>query len=159
VCPIPSSLWPLPGPTREALTVSDSKPPKVLDQPLPAQFFADDSQLLFTTAKGLQTAIDTLQNFCDDNGLAVNVSIMVLGGETHDTWTYNRAPIEIVGSCENLGLNVTSKGKFSKGCASQLAVSAKKAQHGLFSKCIVLNVTSPPTMLHMFDALVRPILY
>jgi hypothetical protein len=148
-------------PLEKLLLASDSKPPKVLDQPLPAQFFADDSQLLSTTPKGLQTAIDTLQNFCEDNGLAVNVSktkIMVFGGETHDTWTYNQAPIEIVGSYKNLGLNVTSKGKFSKGCASQLAVSATKAQHGLFSKCTVLNVTSPPTMLHMFDALVRPIL-
>jgi hypothetical protein len=83
---------------------------------------------------------------------------MVFGGDTHDTWIYNQAPIEIVGSYKNLGLSVTSKGKFSKGCASQLAVSAEKAQHGLFSKCTVLNVTSPPTMLHMFDALVRPIL-
>jgi hypothetical protein len=83
--------------------------------------------------------------------------IMVFGGETHDTWTYNQAPIEIVGSYKNLDLNVTSKGKFSKGCASQLAVSAKKAQHGLFSKCTVLNVTSPPTILHKFDALGRPI--
>jgi hypothetical protein len=62
------------------------------------------------------------------------------------------------GSYKNLDLNVTSKGKFSKGCACQLAVSARKAQHGLFSKCTVLNVTSPPTMLHMFDALVGPIL-
>jgi hypothetical protein len=32
-----------------------------------------------------------------------------------------------------------------------------KAQHGLFSNCTIMNVTSPPTM-HMFDAPVRPIL-
>jgi hypothetical protein len=50
------------------------------------------------------------------------------------SWTYNQAPIEIVGSYKNLDLNVTSKGKFSKGCASQLAVFAIKAQHGPLSK-------------------------
>jgi hypothetical protein len=55
-------------PLEKLLLASDSKPPTVLDQPLPAQFFADDSQLLSTTPKGLQTAIDTLQNFCEDNG-------------------------------------------------------------------------------------------
>jgi hypothetical protein len=125
------------------LLSSDSKPPKVLDQHLPAQLFANDSQLLSITPKGLQTAIDTLQNFCEDNGLGVNVSkpkIVVFGEETHDTWTYNQAPIESVRLYKKLGLNVASKGKFSKGYASQLAVSAKKAQRGLFSKCTVLNV-------------------
>jgi hypothetical protein len=61
-------------PLEKLLLASDSKPPKVLDHPLPAQFFADDSQLLSTTPKGLQTAIDTLQNFCEDNGLTVNLS-------------------------------------------------------------------------------------
>jgi hypothetical protein len=88
--------------------------------------------------------------------------IMLFGGETHDIWTCHQTPIEIVGSYKNLDLIVTSKGssqgKFSNICASQFAVSAKKAQHGVFSKCTVPNVTSPPTMLHMFDALVRSIL-
>jgi hypothetical protein len=120
-----------------------------LDQPLPAQFFADDSLLLSTTPNGLQTAIDTLQNFCEDNGLAVNVSktkIMDFRGETHDTWTCDQAPIEIVGSYQNLGLNVTSKEKFNLLRKPSMASSRN-----------ALNVTSPPTRLHMFDALVRPI--
>lgn len=148
-------------PLEKLLLECNSDPPILLGQPLPAQFFADDSQLLSTTPEGLQTAIDTLQTFCEESGLTVNVSktkIMIFGGKSDYTWTYDGNPIEVVESYKNLGLNVTPIGKFSNGCASKLTVSAKKAQHGLFSKCAMANISLPPTMFKLFDALVRPIL-
>jgi hypothetical protein len=53
----------------------------VLEQPLPAQFSADDSQLLSTMPEGLQTLIDTLQHICEDDGLTVNVE-----NQDYDVW-------------------------------------------------------------------------
>jgi hypothetical protein len=78
-------------------------------------------------------------------------------GEAMIVWKYNDEPIDIVKSYKNLGLNVTSSGKFSL-CASQLTAPAQKSQHGLLSKCSQLNVSAPPTMLNLFDTLVQPIL-
>ena len=148
-------------PLEEVLLDSNTKPPLLFDKHLPAQFFADDSQLLSTTPEGLQSAIDAMQTFCTANGLTVNVGktkIMVFGGGSKFEWKYNDEPIEIVKSYKNLGMNVSSSGNFSLGCASHLTVPAKKSQHGLLSKCSQLHVSAPPTMLKLFDTLVQPIL-
>lgn len=145
-------------PLEKLLIKCNANPPMVLGHPLPAQFFADDSQLLSTTPEGLQTLINALQRFCDENGLTVNVGktkIMIFGGKSEFSWTYNNSPIEVVESYRNLGLDVTPIGKFSNGCASALTISAKKQQHGLFSKSTVTHINQPARMLGMFDSLVR----
>jgi hypothetical protein len=95
--------------------------------------------VLSTTPKGYQTVIDMLQNFCKDKDLTINVSktkFMVVKGKTHDAWTYNQGPIKSLGSYKKLALSVTSRRHFSKCCASQLTVSAKNSQHGLFSNAL-----------------------
>lgn len=76
--------------------------------------YADDVVLLAHSVKTLQKLMDILQEFCNVNGLAVNVAktkAMVI--ETHNNRdqpiiTYKEQEIEIVDSFKYLGIDIPS---------------------------------------------------
>jgi len=75
----------------ELLLQGNADAPFIGDRAVPAQFFADDSQLISTSPEGLQRLIDILQDFCSSHGLLVNVGktkIMQIGEHRSYPWSW-----------------------------------------------------------------------
>ena len=161
-CPLSPTLFGLfLDPLEELLLQGNVDAPFIGDQAVPAQFFADDSQLISTSPQGLQRALGILQSFCNTHGLLVNVDktrIMQIGEHREFPWTYNSEAIAGVQEYKNLGMTVRSTGHFAQGCADSLTTSGARAMHALLSRCSGLHIHSPQLMLRLFDSLVRPVL-
>ena len=112
------------------------------------------------SAKGLQKAIDRLQDYCSKWGLTVNIDktkvlIFNKGGYKFSTYkfTLNGAVIDIVQSYCYLGIIFSASGTFNKACEA-LTSKALKAFYKF--KQIHPN-NNVPLALKLFDTLVSPI--
>ena len=114
----------------------DCDAPSLMGTRVPAQFFADDSQLLSTSASGLQLSLNKMQQFCKSHGLKVNVAktkILIYGKRGSHSWFYNNSQVDVVQQYKLLGLTLHSRKFFSKTCASALNQTAVGACHAMFS--------------------------
>jgi hypothetical protein len=161
-CPMSPTLFGLfLDPLEELLLKGNADAPIIGDHPVPAKFFADDSQLISTSTEGLQRSIDILQEYCRTHGLFVNVEktkIMQIGEHRIYPWTYNGKPIADVQEYKNLGMTVHATGHFAQQCADTLTTFGTRTMHALFSRCSELHINSPQLMLSLFDSLVKPVL-
>ena len=132
-------------------------------QVVPPLLFADDLCLTSLSMQGLQEHMDTLQAFCNDRGLVVNLSktkLVVFQHryvEAHPGLMYDGRPVEQVQSYKFLGLQMHG----TKGLTfalSHLKTAAGRACFALQARCTELEITDIPLRLKLFDALVRPVM-
>ena len=126
--------------------------------------FADDTAIFSETRKGLQKAIDKLDEYCTKWGVKVNVNktkIVVfrkagrLGVE--DKWVYRGNDIEVVPMFKYLGCVLSSSGSFTK-CTQELVKSARRALFGLRVFFAKNKELLPSTQIMFFNSMIRPIL-
>ena len=128
------------GPTSAPHGVEDGA-----SQVVPPLLFADDLCLTSLSMQGLQKHMDTLQAFCNDRGLTVNLGktkLVVFQHryvEAQPGLTYAGQPVEQVQSYKFLGLQMHG----TKGLTfalSHLKAAAQRASFALLARCTELNI-------------------
>ena len=71
--------------------------------------------------------------------------------------TYMYAPIEVLDSFTYLGVDISSRRAFAAASIGR-AASAQRAALALQHRCHDLSLHDPALQLHLFDALVRPVM-
>jgi hypothetical protein len=71
--------------------------------------------------------------------------------------TYMRAPIEVLDSFTYLGADISSRSAFAAASIGR-AASAQRVALALQHRCHDLSLHDPALQLHLFDALVRPVM-
>ena len=142
--------------------LSDSSP-ILHDRRVSHLLYADDLVLLSLTEEGLQRNINKVKDFCNKWGLVINTDkskIMTFsktGRLANNKFKFNidNDELEYVKQYKYLGVIFSSNGKFS-AAEKTLSMKANRAlfsiKQGIFDKSI-----KPSSVLHIFDALVKPI--
>jgi hypothetical protein len=144
--------------------VCDKKcdPPTLISKEIGCLLFADDTILLSTTQCGLQRALNNLQTYCDQWGLAVNpkkTKGMVFnsrGKKLTIPLVYNGEYLECVQEYKYLGTLLSNNGGFNK-CCDDLYHRGLKAFFKLCRQLSKSNV-KPSTFFYLFDMMVKPVL-
>ena len=128
----------------------------------PALFYADDLDLVSTSVRGLQAQLDLLESYCKRWRLTVNVKktkVVVYAAQAAapPVLTYMHAPIEVLDSFTYLGVDISSRRAFAAASIGR-AASAQRAALALQHRCHDLSLHDPALQLHLFDALVRPVM-
>ena len=131
----------------------------------PALFYADDLDLVSNSVAGLQAQLQLLECYCRRWRLTVNVKktkVVVYGAGRRPAppppvLTYMSAPIEVLDSFRYLGVEVSSMHQFAAAGADR-ASAAQRALLALQNRCHDLRLHDPALLLHLFDALVRPVM-
>lgn len=124
--------------------------------------YADDLLLLSETEEGLQTCIDSLQNYCQTWKLQLNTDktkIMIFSNKKvkYPKFLFNGNEIEIVDEYKYLGILLTYNGNL-KHAANYLYNKSLKAIFALKSKILDYKAITPKLQMKLFDTLIRPIL-
>ena len=130
----------------------------------PALFYADDLALVSTSTAGLQAQLDLLEAYSKRWRLTVNVKKTKVVVYTRPRSkvppphiTYMSDPIEVLDSFRYLGVDLHSTQQFAVAAADR-AAAAQRAAFALHNRCHDLRLPDPALMLHLFDALVRPVM-
>ena len=138
--------------------------PSLAGVPTPALFYADDLALVSNTSAGLQAQLDLLQAYSQRWRLTVNVQktkVVVYTAArkqvTPPQLTYLGAPIEVLDTFRYLGVDLHSTKAFA-AASDDRAASAQRAALALCTRCEDLRLHDPALLMHLFDALVRPVM-
>jgi hypothetical protein len=127
--------------------------------------FADDLTLLTRCSVRLQHMLNFLSLYCEIFGMTVNTNkteILVFGtraavaAATATPLTYNNLNIRFVPSARYLGMHFDSRDP--KAAEPVLRAAATRARFSLQRDIRRLAPLPPATQVHLFDALVRPVL-
>ena len=116
--------------------------------------YTDDLIILYTSKSGLQSCLNNLASYCDDNCLTVNLKktkIVVFcksGKVSTDKFYFNDVQIENSNSYKYLGIVFSSSGTY-KYCQENLYKRALRAQFKL-TKCFSSMTPRLSTLLHLF---------
>ena len=124
--------------------------------------YADDVILLSNLQKGLQSKLDSLELFCKEWCMSVNISKTKVvisnrsGGFIKPNFLLNNEVLDCCNSYKHLGITFSSSGSFTESKTELY----KKAVKTLFKlKADVLSLyPMPKSSLHIFDHTVKPIL-
>ena len=126
--------------------------------------FADDMIIFSLTREGLQTGLDTLDEYCSRWGLTVNINKTKCvafrnGGKIGqlDRWTFRHEYLETVSEFRYLGFVFGSSGKFSKGI-DDLKKRSLRALFGLKNILHKYPDIAPRLQIKLFNSLVMPII-
>ena len=140
----------------------DCHPVLLHDTALNCLMYADDLVLLSHSAKGLQNCLDSLEAFCKEWGLRINLqkTKVIIFNKTGQKikkhrFHINGEEIEITDSYCYLGVLFTISGKFRLAC-ERLCDQASKALFMLKQLDVRKNIT---VALKLFNSLIRPILF
>ena len=141
-----------------------SASPILVGKPTPALFYANDLALMSTSVQGLEAQLDLLEAYSDHWGLTVNVKkTKVVAYSTArramaaPMLTYQFAPIDVLDKFTYLGVELHSTQGFAQAGTAR-AAAARRAALALQNRCADLCLHDPTLMLHLFDALVRPVM-
>jgi len=124
--------------------------------------YADDTVIMAESADDLQTALNVLADYCDENKLVVNSSktkILVFSRgvlRNLPSFTFNNMNLEIVKSYQYLGIIFNYNGRFNVA-QKDLADKAVRAMFSVLAKGKKLGLPID-LMLKIFDHTVKPIL-
>lgn len=137
--------------------------PILYDSKVNHLLYADDLVLLSTTEEGLQRNIDRVHEYCTNWGLTINtdkskvMTFSKTGRIFKDRFRFvvGKYDLEYVNQYKYLGVIFTNNAKFSVA-EKTLSMKASRAlfsiKQSVFDKSI-----KPSSLLHIFDALVKPI--
>lgn len=133
--------------------------------------YADDLALLATSPHDMQSMLNCLKDFCDITGLTVNIkkSEIVVFNSKHANPTdislakalfYNGHTLSLQPSFIYLGTIFTdaAPAKRHATAVSCRLSKARFAAHMLFRRCHSIGLSNVSTILHLFDAVARPVL-
>ena len=141
---------------------SDDDPVFLDNCPFSCMLYADDLILLSTSEKGLQSCLNKLATFCDNNGLNVNLNktkviIFNKGGKlVPRKLFYKGTEIQHSTSYKYLGIIFSASGSFTH-CQEDLYKRGLRAYYKLL-KCFDSSNPSINTYIHLFDHTIKPIL-
>ena len=124
--------------------------------------YADDLTSLSTSKSGLQSCLNKLASYCENNCLSVNLKktkVVVFcknGRLSTDRFYYDNIEIENSTSYKYVVIIFSSSGTFSY-CQTDLYKRALKAQFKL-TKCFSNISPKLDTLLHLFEHIVEPIM-
>ena len=124
--------------------------------------YADDTLLLCESESDLQSALDSLYDYCNKWKLSVNTSktkvVIFSRGKVKKVpkWTFGPDEIETQYDYTYLGVTFNYNGHFGKAVSKQVS-QAKRALFSLLSKARKLSLPSD-IQLHLFDSCITPIL-
>ena len=124
--------------------------------------YADDMALIVESASDLQRMLDSLQQYCFENKLEVNIKktkVMVFhrGRRPDESFSYNGESLEIVSSFCYLGFILTVQLSFSQHV--QKIVSKARARIGLlFAKLPIQNIPFQ-LVVQLFDTYIAPLFH
>lgn len=124
--------------------------------------YADDTVLLSDTPEGLQQALNSLQQYCDEWKLKVNESktkVIVFckrKSQKPVKFHLNNRQVEVVDTFVYLGVMFNYNGSFAK-CRKYVVTKANRAMWALVKKCRRLSLPLS-VQLKLFDQTVVPIL-
>ena len=126
--------------------------------------YADDLLLLSESKEGLQSCLDSLQQYCDSWKLKLNIEktkVMIFSYDKADAslhkFTFNGSEIEIVHKYKYLGIILHYNGNF-KHAAEHMYQKSLKAIFSLKSRILDFEGLNNQMKLKLFDTLIRPIL-
>ena len=125
--------------------------------------YADDLLLLSETEKGLQSCLNSLQNFCTQWKLKVNLNktkVIIFSKGKKDfskfSFTINGSNIEIAEKYKYLGIILYFNGNLNHA-ADHLYNQSLKALFSINSKILNSSNLNIDLKIKLFDALIRPI--
>ena len=126
--------------------------------------WADDILMLSETDKGLQTKLNALENYCDQNKLSVNTkkTQCMIFNKTgrllkNHRFTYKNSSLDCVREYKYLGFIVTPSGEVRTGL-EDLRIRALKAYSKMKSTLGPLFKHNVENTIHLYNYLVKPIL-
>ena len=141
--------------------------PSLSVQRVPALLYADDKALVSKSPEGLQAQMDLLQAYAVKWQLTVNVGktkAMVFLPPTPGArqvypllLSFEGAPVEIVQSFKYLGVELHSTKGLSTAAECRM-LSGERAQMAVITRCRQLGIQDPVLQMHLWDALVKPVL-
>ena len=146
------------------IDLSQNDPPTLLTSPISCLLYADDLVLLSKSKNGLQIAINSVQTYCNNWKLEVNVSkskVMIFNKSgktiTKHKFVINGQQLENISSYTYLGLKLNTTGKLSR---AQVDLSHRAMKAFFKIKQFLYSENNIPikTYLKLFDSMVRPIL-
>ena len=136
--------------------------PKLLDQIISHLLWADDLILLATSPSTLQKQLDSLQNYCTDWGVEINIDktkLMTFNSQFSPSRSHSfhigTQVIKKVDTYCYLGIDIHESGLFSNARCS-LKKKAMRALYGLKST-INKSKISFRSLTTLFDSLIKPI--
>ena len=142
---------------------NDSFPVQLKDTKLNCLLYADDLLLLSESKEGLQSCLDSLQSYCTQWKLKVNLNktkiiIFSKGKKDYSKYQFKifGSPIEIVEKYKYLGIIINFNGNF-KHAAEHLYKQSLKALFSLRHNILCSNDIDIKMKLKLFDTLIKPI--
>ena len=141
---------------------STTKPVSLQTTQFNCLMYADDLLLLSETEEGLQSCINSLENYCKIWKLQINIDktkIMIFSNKKvkNLTFTLNGNTIETVDEYKYLGIILSYNGNL-KHAAKYLYDKSLKAIFALKSKILDYKAITPKLQMKLFDSLIKPIL-
>ena len=124
--------------------------------------YADDTIILSETIEDMQSALNSLEQYCDRFGLQINVSktkvVIFSRGKIRNLpkFVFKQELIEVVFDYKYLGTIFKFNNKFHQARQSQFKI-ANKAMFSLIRKCRKLNLPID-LQLDLFEKCITPIL-
>ena len=140
---------------------SDEDDPVLLnDLKLNCLLYAEDLLLLSRSQKGLQSCLDKLSDYCEQNCLIVNISktnvLVFCKGKCPVINIYYRSQlITQVNTYKFLGIVFSANGLFHH-CQEDLCKRALRAYFKLL-KCISSSNINVKSFVHLFDHTIKPV--
>ena len=130
----------------------------------PLLFYADDIVLMASTAEQLTQQLSALEQFCEENGMQVNVQktkVLVTGegqqSRFSESWLYAGQQLEQVVVFKYLGIEVHAVGGL-KGSHIAVTAAATKAMWCMMRQVREMEVISVLTRMRLFKSLVMPVM-
>ena len=133
-------------------------------RPIILLMFADDIAFIADTIRGLQQQLNSLQSFCENNKLKVNINktkivVFKRGGQLarRERWTYNGTVIDVVTSFAYVGVHFTNRLSLYK-MAENVSTKAENVLNYVLSCLNILPYIPVNTFFKVFDVKICPIL-
>ena len=162
-CPLSATLFGLfvDGLEQHLMDTIGNDAPSLSGVLIPLLLYADDLTIMSTTAAGLQRQLDTLQLFCKQRQLSVNLAktkVVTFGSRAScQAFKFNGSQVERAQSYKYLGFEFHATKALTHG-VSKLVSAANKAMHAMNRRCAFLHISDPKQRCRLFDSLVLPIL-
>ena len=138
--------------------------PNLAGKPVSHLLWADDLVLLAQDQESLQRLLDSLEVFCSNLGLTVNIqktAIMVFNKasarlKVSETFTYNGTTVPSTKSYCYLGVVFSLNGSFTMNTKNLIGQKALRSIMSL-KRSITFSVLAPEILMKIFDLLIVPI--
>ncbi|KAL3683260.1 hypothetical protein R1sor_001282 [Riccia sorocarpa] len=127
---------------------------------VPLLVFADDVVLIAKSEEHLRCQISTLELFCRETGMQLNVGKtkwLGIRGKPSEPFLFEGRQLESCDTYRYLGVDVTANLSWAKNVQARVS-SGRRALFSLWSKCDRTGLVAWHLRCHLYKALVRPVI-